>query len=161
MTMRLAFLVCAASLALAPALHAGPPQAASTWADPTRPAGLPAADSGAPAGAARPARAASATAAPAAPRLQSVQVGANGQASALVDGRLLQPGDALGAARIVAIDAEGLTLRDAKGRTERLNLISTAIAKQAGGAERPVAALPGAPAPAGPVASLGREGQRP
>lgn len=159
MTMRLAFLVCAASLALAPVLHAGQPQ---SWADPTRPAGLAAADSGAPAGTApRPARAASAAATPAAPKLQSVQVGANGQASALVDGRLLQPGDVLGAARIVAIDAEGLTLRDAKGRTERLNLISTAIAKQAGGAERPVAALPGAPAPAGPVASLGREGQRP
>lgn len=154
----------AVMLAATPAL-AGPAQPATTWADPTRPAG--AETSGAAPAAPRAARAASAPAvAAAAPQLQSVQLGSNGQASALVSGRLVQPGDTLGASRIVAIDADGLTLRDAKGRTERLTLISAAIAKQAGGTERPVAASPGSgqAATAGPAATttaaVRREGQR-
>jgi hypothetical protein len=68
-------------------------------------------------------------------------VGAPGEASALVDGRLVQAGDMLGALRVVAIDVDGLTLRDAKGRTERLNLIHPAIVKRDGGPQRPLAAL--------------------
>lgn len=159
-------LTLAATLALlATATGAGQAQPANTWADPTRPAGT-ATDGTAPA-APRAARAASAPAAvAAAPQLQSVQVGSHGQASALVSGRLVQPGDMLGAARIVAIDADGLTLRDAKGRTERLTLLSAAIAKQAGGPERPVAASPGSgqTAAADPAATttaaVRREGQR-
>lgn len=144
---------------------AGPAQPANTWADPTRPAGA-ATDGTAPA-APRAARPASApAAATAVSQLQSVQLGSNGQASALVSGRLVQLGDTLGGSRIVAIDADGLTLRDVKGRTERLTLISAAIAKQAGGPERPVAASPGSgqTAAADPAATttaaVRREGQR-
>ncbi len=147
--------------------------AATAWADPTRPAGALAAEGGASAPrAARPASAASA-AASAVPLLQSLQVGANGQSSALVDGRVVQAGDALGASRIVAIDADGLTLRDAKGRTERMLLISAAIAKRDSGTPTPTAAPPkdsrplaaavatGSAVTAGSLGRGGREGQRP
>jgi hypothetical protein len=127
---------------------------AATWADPTRPAGAVAVESGASAPRApRPAAPASAPA-PVIPQLQSIQISTAGSASALVDGRLLQAGDTLGASRIVAIDAEGLTLRDAKGRTERLSLISSSIAKRDGGAEKPVAI-------ATDTRQAGREGRRP
>ncbi len=164
----LAALVLAASVltALPGAVLAQPPAPGTAWADPTRPAGALAAESGA--SAPRAARAPSAASAPApvSPQLQSVQVGPTGQTSALVDGRVLQAGDALGSARIVAIDADGLTLRDAKGRTERLLLLSQAIAKRDGNPPQPQAA---APSPARPVAALstgaagapGREGKRP
>jgi hypothetical protein len=148
--------------------------AASAWADPTRPAGALAADAGASAPRAARAAAAASAAAPAVPQLQSLQVGANGQSTALVDGRVMQTGDALGAARIVAIDADGLTLRDAKGRTERLLLINAAIAKRDGGTPAPLATAPhkdsrpmaaalatGAAVPAGSLGRGGREGQRP
>lgn len=120
--------------------HAQP--AATAWADPTRPAGALAVDAGA--SAPRAARAASAASAatPAAPQLQSLQVSANGQSTALVDGRVVQAGDALGGSRIVTIDADGLTLRDAKGRTERMLLISAAIAKHDSNAPPPTAATP-------------------
>jgi hypothetical protein len=127
---------------------------AMTWNDPTRPAGALAADAGASAPRApRPAATAS-SAVPATPQLQSVQVGTDGRATALVDGRLLQAGDALGASRVIAIDADGLTLRDAKGRSERLPLISSSIAKRDGGAEKPVAV-------ATETRQAGRQGQRP
>jgi len=141
-----------ALLFTAHAVQAAP--VANSWPDPTRPAAALAVEGAA--SAPRPARPASAAsaAAPALPQLQSVQIGTGGGASALVDGRLLQAGDSLGASRIVAIDAEGLTLRDAKGRTERLSLISSSIAKRDGGPERPMAALT-EPRPAG------RQGQRP
>jgi hypothetical protein len=114
---------------------------AGTWADPTRPpvALAPEATASAPR-VARPAAPASAPA-PVVPRLQSVQVNTDGRASALVDGRLVQAGDPLGGSRIVAIDAQGLTLRDAKGRSERLLLIPSSIAKREGGPESPVAAV--------------------
>ncbi|HEV8690032.1 MAG TPA: hypothetical protein VGQ91_07045 [Ideonella sp.] len=149
------------------------PPAASAWADPTRPPAAPAAEGGA--SAPRAARAASA---PVAPQLQSLQLGA-GQASALVDGRIVQTGDALGSKRIVAIDADGLTLRDANGRSERMLLIPATIAKRDGEFPRPVAALsngsqgdlalPGTLTPLGGQAGLARpqgqtvsrEGRRP
>jgi hypothetical protein len=138
---------------LSSAAFAQPP-ATTTWADPTRPAGALAAEGAASAPrASRPAAAASA-AAPAIPQLQSVQVGTEGRATALVDGRLLQAGDALGGSRVIAIDAEGLTLRDAKGRTERLALISSSIAKRDGGLQKPVAV-------ATETRQAGREGRRP
>lgn len=127
--------------ALAATAAAQPPASSAAWADPTRPAGALAADAAASAPRAA-ARAASAPT-PAAPRLQSVQIGADGSASALVDGRIVQAGDALGALRVAAIDADGLTLRDAKGRSERLNLLPAAIVKLArrdGGAPQPLAA---------------------
>jgi hypothetical protein len=127
---------------------------AMTWNDPTRPAGALAADAGASAPRApRPAATAS-SAAPATPQLQSVQVGTDGRATALVDGRLLQAGDALGGSRVIAIDADGLTLRDAKGRSERLPLISSSIAKRDGGLQKPVAV-------ATETRQAGREGRRP
>jgi hypothetical protein len=127
---------------------------ATAWADPTRPAGILAAEGSASAPRVARAAAPASAAAPAIPQLQSVQVGTNGSATALVDGRLLQVGDTLGGSRIVAIDAEGLTLRNAQGRNERLSLISSSIAKRDGGPERPMAALT-EPRPAG------RQGQRP
>lgn len=153
--------------ALASAALAQPPAPANPWVDPTRPAGALAGEPGA--SAPRAARAASAASAPApsAPQLQSVQVGPTGQTSALVDGRVLQAGDTLGNARIVAIDADGLTLRDAKGRTERLTLLSQAIAKRDGASAPPQAATTAPrPSPARPVAALsnrprGNEGRRP
>jgi hypothetical protein len=150
-------------------------QPATAWADPTRPAGIVAAEGGASTPrAARPASAASA-AAPAAPQLQSVQVGANGQASALVDGRVVQAGDNVGSSRIVAIDVDGLTLRDAAGRTVRMQLISAAIAKRNGGPAVPMASASnsnltrspsaaltsGAAVSAGSLGRGGHEGQRP
>ncbi|NRF71114.1 hypothetical protein HLB44_29370 [Aquincola sp. S2] len=45
------------------------------------------------------------------PRLQSVQVGAAGGASALLDGRLVHIGDRVGALTVVAIDHQGVLLR--------------------------------------------------
>jgi hypothetical protein len=132
----------------------GQPPTTTSWADPTRPPGALVADTAASAPRApRPAATAS-SAAPAIPQLQSVQVGTDGRATALVDGRLLQAGDALGGSRVVAIDADGLTLRDAKGRSERLSLISSSIAKRDGGAEKPVAV-------ATETRQAGRQGQRP
>jgi hypothetical protein len=159
-------MVGALTVAVSPA-HAQ--SAATAWADPTRPAGVVAADAGASAPrAAKPANAASAPA-PAAPRLQSVQVGADGQASALVDGRVVQAGDSVGSSRIVAIDVEGLTLRDAAGRTVRMSLISASIAKRDGGPATPMASTSNTNQPR-PTAALtsgaavsagGHEGQRP
>jgi hypothetical protein len=149
-----------AGLALcAAAAQAGQALPTSAWADPTRPAGAAAPEGTGPARALPAARAASA-APVAVPQLQSVQLGAGGQASALVDGRLLQVGDALGAARIAAIDADGLTLRDAQGRSQRLRLLSAAIAKQPGTEPaRALAAVPGAgPTLSAGPATLGREG---
>jgi hypothetical protein len=144
------FLRCIASglLLAAAAIGFAQPPAASAWADPTRPPGIAAAEASA--SAPHAAKAASAPA-PAAPRLQSVQVGGS-QASALVDGRIVEVGDALGAKRVAAIDTEGLTLRDANGRSERLSLISAAIDKRDGGSPRPVAALSNG--------QEGREGRR-
>lgn len=148
-------------------------RAQAAWADPTRPAGATAVEGGASAPrAARPAGAASA-ASSAAPQLQSVQVGTNGQASALVDGRVVQAGDSVGGSRIVAIDVDGLTLRDGAGRTVRMHLISSAIAKKDGGPAVPMASSPnslrpssaaiasGAAVSAGPLGRGASEGQRP
>lgn len=148
---------------------------AAAWADPTRPASAGAAAAEGGASAPRAARAASAASAVAstAPQLQSVQVGTNGQASALVDGRVVQAGDSVGSARIVAIDVDGLTLRDAGGRSVRLQLISSAIAKKDGGPAVPMASRPntlrpsaaaiasGAAVSAGPLGRGASEGQRP
>ena len=119
--------------------HAQPP-AATAWADPTRPAAALAAEGGASAPRAAKAANAASAVAHAAPQLQSLQVG-SGQASALVDGRIVQAGDTLGTKRVVAIDADGLTLRDASGRSERMLLIPATIAKRDGDSPRPVAAL--------------------
>jgi hypothetical protein len=65
-------------------------------------------------------------AAPAPPRLQSVQLGRSGEATALVDGRLLRVGDALGEAKVVAIDLQGLQLRGPRGE-ERLWLLAALV----------------------------------
>jgi hypothetical protein len=103
-----------------------------------------------------------------------VQVGTSGQASALIDGRVVQVGDSFGGSRVAAIDVDGVTLRDAKGRIERLRLISAAIAKHDGAVptpmastsntnqSRPQAALAsGAAVPAGSPGRGGHEGHRP
>jgi len=105
-------------LAATPLLWPGP---VSALGDPTRPS-----ERALPRVAATPAAAAAAAAASAAavapvppPVLQSIHLRRGGEASALVDGRLLRVGDKLGEATITAIDADGLTLRHARG-TERL-----------------------------------------
>jgi hypothetical protein len=109
---------------LAAALLAGmaAAQAAPPLPDPTRPPGAEAAAAGPSPGAPRvaagaPRTAAAATAAASAPQLQSVHVpraGQAGEASALVDGRLLRVGDRLsgpfGERVVLAIDTQGLTL---------------------------------------------------
>jgi hypothetical protein len=150
-------MACGMALAAQPA-SAQPPAA---WADPTRPAAALAGD--APASAPRPTHAASAAAAPAAPRLQSIQSGADGFANALVDGRLVQVGDALGAWRVAAIEPDGLTLRDAKGRAERLALIPAAIVKRDGGSARPLADTPPSARPLAAASErpTRREGRQP
>jgi hypothetical protein len=151
--MKLSIVPFALAWALAmTAAHAAP--SAVAWADPTRPAGIVAAEGAASAPRVARAAVAASAAAPAIPQLQSIQIGSDGSATALVDGRLLQAGDTLGGSRIAAIDAQGLTLRTAQGRVERLSLISSSIAKRDGGPERPMAALT-EPRPAG------RQGQRP
>lgn len=102
-------------LLLAPALAAGAPPAG--LADPTRP----------PVAVAAPVALAPhlpRRAAPVPPRLQSVQLGRGGAAAtALVDGRLLRVGDALGEAKVVAIDLQGLQLLGPQG-SERLWLLA-------------------------------------
>jgi hypothetical protein len=63
-------------------------------------------------------------------RVQSVQLPREGRASALVDNRLVFVGDRLGAGTVTAIDAQGVELKRAEGRSERLRLIDAAIVKQ-------------------------------
>ena len=123
------------------------PARAQALADPTRPPTVLAAPSAASAAAA-PARAASA-APPRAPRLQSVQLPRDGQACALLDGRLVFVNDKVGAATVDAIDARGLTLRHANGRTEKLLLLDAAVVVRAlPSTSDPVASLvAGAPKP--------------
>lgn len=93
-------------------LAAALPAGAMAQADPLRPPGK-----------AAPARVAAATVAPAAaaakaplPQLQSVQLDRSGRATALVDGRLVRPGDRIGDAEVIAIDLQGLQLRQPQGR---------------------------------------------
>jgi hypothetical protein len=134
---------CLAAALLASAVPAG----AQNLADPTRP---PAAW-GAASAASAPARAASVPA-PRPLRVQSVQLPREGRASALVDSRLVFVGDRLGAGTVAAIDAQGVELKRADGRSERLPLIDAAIVKQA--------ALPAGPSTA-PLASLAPGGKQP
>lgn len=104
-------------LLLAPALAAAAPPTALT--DPTRPPGAVAA----------PVAASPRTppkAAPAPHRLQSVQLGRGGAATALVDGRLLRVGDTLGEAKVVAIDRQSLQLLGPQG-SERLWLLAAPV----------------------------------
>lgn len=63
---------------------------------------------------------------PAPPTLQAVQVPRQGEASAIVDGRLVRVGDALDSATVLAIDVDGLTLRVATG-TRRLWLLGAVV----------------------------------
>lgn len=140
----MASLVAWVALFAAPGAGAQSTHSSAAWTDPTRPgavAAAPASADGASSAPKGPKAAASAPPPPAAPQLQSLQIGRNGEASALIDGRLLQVGDSLGALRVVAIDVDGVTLRDAKGRSERMNLIHAAIVKRDGGSERPMAAI--------------------
>jgi hypothetical protein len=115
-------------------------------ADPTRP---PASFGPATAASAAPRAVAASAPAPHALRVQSVQLPREGRASALVDNRLVFVGDKLGAGTVAAIDAQGVELRRADGRSERLRLIDAAIVKQA--------ALAPAPSTA-PVASVATAG---
>jgi MSHA biogenesis protein MshK len=117
--MRLSLLPCCAVAALiGPACVAAHAEA---LADPTRPPAAlfaPAAPTGA-----APVRAAP----PAVPHVQSVRLPVDGAPSALVDNRIVGPGDKVGGRTVVAIDAAGLQLRDARGRIERLPLIDAAV----------------------------------
>jgi MSHA biogenesis protein MshK len=123
------------------------PALAQGIADPTRPPMVAAAASGASA----PARAASAVHAPVL-RVLSVQLPQEGRASALMTDRLVFVGDRIGGGTVTSIDAQGIELRDAHGKPQRLRLIDAAIVKQT--------VLPAGPATA-PVASLGRGGTQP
>lgn len=110
--------------------------AAPPLADPTRPPAFAAPAAEGAGRSAGPARGAVALPAPppaSAPVLQSLQLGP-GQASALVDGRLLRVGDRLGQRTLVAIDAQGLTLRTEAGRSERLELLSGVVKHAVGAA---------------------------
>jgi hypothetical protein len=107
-------------------------------ADPTRPAGAAAASPGI--AGARGARTTGEPAAPPVwPKLQSVQVGDNGSASAMIDGRIVQVGEAVGPLTLVAIDAQGVLLRGARFE-QRLALLP--------GIEKTALAHPAAPQPA-------------
>ena len=59
-----------------------------------------------------------------APRLQSIQLRAGGQASALLDGRVVRIGTRVGEQTVVNIDAQGMTLRGARGNEQLLTLLS-------------------------------------
>lgn len=64
------------------------------------------------------------------PTVQLIRVPQAGAASALVDGRLVQVGDLLDAAVVVAIDANGLLLRGQAG-TQRLWLLDAVMRPEA------------------------------
>ena len=96
-------------------LAAAPAHAAPALADPTRPAGFttraastPAVRSG---GVGGVADADAAVLAPVRLTLQSLQVSAGGESSALVDGRVVRVGDRLGETVVVTIDTQGILLR--------------------------------------------------
>jgi hypothetical protein len=118
-------------LAACAAALGSPHASAEPVPDPTRPATALLGDPAE----ARPAKAArsvapAASAVPAAARLQSVQLGAAGAASALLDGRLVHLGDRVGDRYVAAIDRHGLTLRGPNGE-QRLSLLTTGITQAA------------------------------
>ena len=119
-----------AALAAAALAAAAAPAQAGPLADPTRPPAWVA-----PAASAAPARG-TVGRAPAAeprpqPRLQSVQLPEGGAASAVIDGRVVKVGDPVGDAVVVAIDADGLVLRNGKV-TERVWLFAAEGKRPAG-----------------------------
>lgn len=152
----------AAELVAALALSSG--AAAGPLADPTRPpaARQPAPASARPATALRPAAAVALPPAPSQPapavvpprlQVQSIQTGRQGSASALVEGSLVRVGDVLAGATVVAIDADGLTLRSA-GLTRRLWLLDSATRQS------PVhPGLPAGPVMAASAAASGAQGE--
>jgi hypothetical protein len=111
------------------------PLAAQTIADPTRP---PAAALSVIAAASKPspdrslAASAAASAAPAAvhpaPRLQAIRLGDEGEASAMVDGRLVRVGDSVAQRVVLAITARGLLLADQAAPTRRPGAAAAASA---------------------------------
>jgi hypothetical protein len=125
----LSWLVFAALVALI-----APSHAADKLPDPTRPPGMAAAMSPDASGARRPAAARAPAESASAPTLQSLHLPRQGQPSALVDGRIVRPGDRLetpqGPRVVVAIDAQGLLLRPvgespkAARATQRLDLLA-------------------------------------
>jgi len=123
---RLAVWPLGSALALA---LVGSATAAGPLADPTRPPTSVGAE-GAPLGSAHRVNTATARALAAAaqadeplpplPTLQSVQVPVRGPAVALIDGRVVQPGDLLAGRRVVSIDSQGVVLQ--AERADRLAL---------------------------------------
>ena len=111
-------------------------------ADPTRPPGLVQAP-------VTVARAGSGVAAapPTWPQLRSVQVSAQGQSSALLDGRVVRVGERLGDATVLAIDAQGVLLR--RGRSEQRLALLPGLAKTTGASTAPAFASPMAAATKG------------
>ena len=93
---------------------------AQSMVDPTRPpiGGAPAASR-----ADAPARSAPA-APPSLPQLQALQVPRDGAPSALVDGKLVHTGERIGEHTVVAIAADGVTLRSARGTTRVLTMFA-------------------------------------
>jgi hypothetical protein len=85
-------------------------------------------------------------AAPAPPTLQSVQLRHTGEATALVDGRLLRVGDAVGDSKVVAIDLQGVQLQG-PGGSQRLWLLAALV-------QRPSSPLSPPPTPAPPTVAV-------
>lgn len=126
---RAATALCALLLAAAPAALR-----AQDLADPTRPAG--------PAGTAERARAASSPNTPprALPQLQSLQIPAQGPASALLDGRVVRVGDRVGELTVVAIDGQGILMRAAHSE-KRIPLVTGITKSDSGSVATPRTAL--------------------
>jgi len=117
--------VLAATLLAGGLLHAQvQAQSLSTLVDPTRPRS--AVD---PQVARVPARVDSAAAPRAWPKLQSVQTPAQGEASAMIDGRIVHVGERIGEATLTAIGAQSIVLRTA--RYEQHISLTPGIAKTA------------------------------
>jgi hypothetical protein len=95
---------------------------AQTLADPTRPPQRTAPRATEPA---RPGLGAARAAQAAPPHLQSVLLAKTGAHSALIDGRLVRPGDAVATMTVVQIDSQGVTLGDARGAEQRLALYAS------------------------------------
>jgi MSHA biogenesis protein MshK len=107
------------------------PAHADPLADPTRPAGAAERPS------ASTSRSSTTGAPPLWPQLQSIQVGAPGGASALLDGRVVRIGERIGEVTVVAIDAQGVLLRAARYE-QRLALVP-GIVKTASASAPPTA----------------------
>ena len=110
-----------AAMLLACCVHA---QAQTQLVDPTRPR-----TTAAPVAVSAPARSGDDAAPRAWPKLQSVQIQAQGEASAMIDGNVVRVGERVGEATLTAISAQSIVLRTA--RYEQHISLTPGIAKTA------------------------------